>query len=210
MSEEVSVTNEEFDLQIRFVSKNVSKSFIKQKHIVQGEPFIWGVEITNIGNKPTPEGRITGAEIHDLAEKFFQYMEEEEKSVKSLNPQETVYIELDRASVYLEGIQWAEIIIEPKVENCQFKTYQYEAHHNRTIAFSNSEDDLNKWMDSIYIQKRSELLQARTNQYILVLTLITVWESVIGLSETLKAISTGLEFLLSNAAKFFGYLGSLL
>ncbi|EPP5340418.1 hypothetical protein ACUSRM_004581 [Vibrio alginolyticus] len=210
MTNEVNVQQEEFDIQVRFKSKNVSKSFIKQEHIVQGEPFIWGVEITNIGNKPTPEAKITSAQIYDLAEKYFQYMGEEEKSVKSLNPQEAIYIELDRTSVYLEGIQWAEILIEPKADDCHFKTYQYEAHHNRTTAFSDSDEDLNKWMDSIYIQKRSELLQARTNQYILILTFITVWESVIGLSESLKALSVGLEFLLSNAAKFFGYLGSLL
>lgn len=185
---------------IKFCFQNDAKRFVKHPHIVQGEPFTWGVKIKNIDTTPTPEASITSAHIRDLNKTYFQSMDESELFVRSLNPGEEVYIKIDNTSVFLEGMQWAEIDIEPKDNGYYFETHQFDESHNKVTKYFDTDEDKNEWMDSIYIQKKIELLQSKTNNYILLLTVITVWESVFGIKDTLRNLIN----LLSNG---FVYLG---
>lgn len=183
-----TVTQKSFQIMVKFCFTNDTKRFVKHPHIVQGEPFTWGVKIKNIDTNPTPEATITSASIRDLNEKFFHSMDDKEIYVRSLNPGEEIYIEIDKATVFLEGMQWAEVDIEPKEEIYYFETHQFDEKHNTVKKYYDTEEDKNEWMDSIYIQKKIELLQSKTNNYILLLTIITVWESVFGIKDTLRNI----------------------
>lgn len=115
--EEQKEIQEQHKLLITSNFVNKSKRFKNHAFIVQGEPFSWGITIKNIDTKPSPEAVVTLAGIKDLNEKYFQYMEEDEKYVRSLNPNEEIYIEIDRATIYLEGMQWCYVDIEPKNNN---------------------------------------------------------------------------------------------
>ena len=130
--------------------------------------------------------------------------------IGSFYPNEEIYIEIDRATIYLEGMQWCYVDIEPKNNNHLFITYQYDANHKRIVRYSDYEDDNNKWMDHMYIQKKMELLQSRTNQYILLLTMITVWESVFGIKNTLKNMAFISSSLFNWIAGGIEWLGKLL
>lgn len=55
-----------------------------------------------------------------------------------------------------------------------------------------------------------ELLQSRTNQYILLLTMITVWESVFGIKNTLKNMAFISSSLFNWIAGGIEWLGKLL
>lgn len=180
------VKTEGHKIQLKFCFKNKRKAFKKHAHIVQGEPFSWGVKIKNIDNKPTPPSKIVLGHIQDLNEKFFQSMEEEELFVRALNPGEEIYVNVDTTTIFLEGMQWAQIDIIPNDKNVHFETYQFDDHHQLIKLYSNCEEDENSWMDTIYIQKKMELLQSRTNNYILLLTALTVWESLFGIKATVK------------------------
>jgi len=181
---------EEFKIQITTSFSNGSKQFKKHQHIVQGEPFAWGVKIKNIDLKPTPNALITSGYINDLSEKFYSNMDKEEIFVRSLNPNEELYFELGSTIIYLEGMMWNTIEIEPKDDDSCFITYQYDEQHNKLEKFSIEDEDKDKWMDTIYVQKRIELLQSRTNSYILLLTIIIVWETVFGIKDTLKIVAS--------------------
>ena len=179
-------------------------------HIVQGEPFIWGVTIKNIDNKPTPESKITFAQIKDLNDTFFHPMDDGEKFIHSLNPGDEIYMEIDKSTVFLEGMQWAEVTIEPNDECKYFETYQYDEKHNKVTKYYDNEEDKNEWIDSIYIQKKVELLQSRTNNYILLLTVITVWESLFGIKDTVKNLFSGLSFVLMEVGQGINWLQNFL
>jgi hypothetical protein len=204
-----SQTNEQSEIQsvgfkilIKFCFKNKVRQFTKHPHIVQGESFCWGIKIKNIDVTPTPAAKITTAHIRDLNEKFFQSMEEDEIYVRALNPNEEIYIEIDTATVFLEGMQWAEIEIAPDDKISYFKTYQYEESHKLIKRYYDSDEDKNEWMDSIYIQKKMELLQSKTNTYILLLTILTVWESLFGIKATVKNIFEVLSIALIKISEF--------
>ncbi|WP_105199087.1 hypothetical protein [Pseudoalteromonas sp. T1lg10] len=208
--EEQEEIQEQHKLLITSNFVNKSKKFKNHAFIVQGEPFSWGITIKNIDTKPSPEAVVTLAGIRDLNEKYFQCMEENEKYVRSLNPNEEIYIEIDRATIYLEGMQWCYVDIEPKDNSHFFVTYQYDANHKRIVRYSEYEDDNNKWIDHMYIQKKMELLQSRTNQYILLLTVITVWESVFGIKNTIKNLAFIFSTLFNWIAGGIEWLGKLL
>ena len=213
MSQQTSkkdVKKQNFNIQIIASFKNKSKKFKNHESVVQGEPFSWGVTIKNIGSKPTPEGTITGAGIKDLNDKYFQYMEASEKFVRSLNPNEEIFIEIDEGVIYLEGVQWSYIDIKPNEEDKVFITHQFDKHHNKTTKFWVDDEDDNRWMDQVYIQKKMELLQSRTNQYILLLTIVTVWESIFGIKDTLKNFATLLSIIFTWIAAGVEWLGKLL
>lgn len=187
---------------LKFCFKNEGKLFSKHPHIVQGEPFSWGVKIKNIDTKPTPPSKIVSGHIRDLNEKFYQCMEEDELFVRALNPNEEVYIDIDTSTVFLEGMQWAEIDIVPNDETIHYETYQFDDNHKLIKRYYDSEEDENAWMDSIYIQKKMELLQSRTNSYILLLTILTVWESLFGIKATVKNVFEVVSFCLLKVSEF--------
>ncbi|WP_046007490.1 hypothetical protein [Pseudoalteromonas rubra] len=209
-TEQEELEKEPFKIQITASFKNKSKKFKNYSSIVQGEPFSWGITIKNIDTKPTPEANIVAAGIKDLDDKVFQYMEEQEKFVRSLNPNEEIFIEIDRGVIFLEGMQWCYLSIHPKSEGKYFETYQFDESHNRVVKFYIDEEDNNNWMDHVYIQKKMELLQSRTNNYILLLTLVTVWESIFGIKNSLKSLAVILSLVFSWIADGIEWLGQLL
>jgi hypothetical protein len=201
---------EQFKIRIIATITNKSKKYKQHNHIVQGEPFSWGVTIKNIDIKPSPEAIITDGGIKDLDDKFFQYMTQKEIYIRSLNPDEEIFIEIDKGVIFLEGIQWCYLHIEPKDDDKCFITHQFDEHHNITSPLFIDDEDNNNWLEQIYIQKKMELLQSRTNQYILLLTMITVWESIFGIKDTLKNLSTILSGMFNWIACVVEWLGKLL
>ncbi|MCH1923862.1 hypothetical protein L9G74_04890 [Shewanella sp. C32] len=187
--EQETLVKEPFKIQITASFKNKSKRFRSYSSIVQGEPFSWGIKIKNIDTKATPEANIVSAGIKDLNDKFFQDMEYDEIFVRSLNPNEEIFIEIDKCLIFLEGMQWCYLTVVPKDEDKYFETYQFDDSQKKSIKFGIDEEDDNNWMDHLYIQKKMELLQSRTNNYILLLTLVTVWESVFGIKDSLKNLA---------------------
>lgn len=189
-------------IQFKFCFENKRKLFKKHSHIVQGEPFSWGVKIKNIDNKPTPPSRIVLAHIQDVNDKFFLSMEKDEIFVRALNPNEEIYVNIDTGTIFLEGMQWAKINIIPNDEDVHFETYQFDDQHQLTILYTDCEEEENSWMDTIYIQKKMELLQSRTNNYILLLTALTVWESLFGIKATVKNFFEMISFCLLKISEF--------
>ncbi|MCL1119858.1 hypothetical protein N7V09_05165 [Shewanella seohaensis] len=202
-NEDVKYT--ENKLLISFYYKNKSKKFFKHPNIVQGEPFSWGVQIENIDDKPSSSFKIIDAGFHDLDEKYF---DQSEKTifVRSLNPGESTYIEIDHSTIYLEGVLWVYIELEPELSNVKYITFQKDSKTGIVNKYHSGENDDNRWMDEIYVQKRMELLQARTNNYILLLTIVTVWQSIFGLKETITSLFSFVSHLFMWLSDFFSWL----
>jgi hypothetical protein len=200
-----------FDILIKYYAvpkKKRIKSFFTKNHdeIIQGEPFEWGVTIKNIGGSPTPDAKIKYAEIYCEVSNIHITMDSEEVFVRSLNPGEEIKLSINNCKCYTDGALWARISIIPNDTNCSFITYQFDSHHNKNMLYSKKEELHNIWIDSIYIQNKMEVLQAQTNSYILLLTIVTAWESIFGIKSTLKNILQLISYLLATIHEFIMWL----
>ena len=176
---------------------------------VQGEPFKWGVEVKNISDIPSPEFEIIEPFIVNLDNTYSEYSEAT-TAVRSLNPSESIYIDLDKCTLFLEGVMWAKFLAQPKDKNYEILAYQIDENHNKVAPCPYNEEDDTNWLKDIYVHKKSEVLQDRTNNLIIVLTIITVLEAVFKIRECLKFLLWCMSELLGLASGFFSLLRSLI
>ncbi|MEV3808353.1 hypothetical protein RI496_11555 [Aeromonas dhakensis] len=194
---------------IRFerIKKYLNPSFdIERNHLVQGDPFTWGVKVKNIDKKPTPEGTISLFGIKNLDLNYFLIPDGEPKRVlAALNPDDEVTIELDSCVSFVEGALWAFLKIESNNENIVFESCQFNPYHNIDTVCEDHGDEGN-WLDSIYIQKKMEILQNRTNKYVLLLTIVSVWESLFGIKKTVVNLLSGIAAILESLENSVRYI----
>ncbi|WP_421205203.1 hypothetical protein [Aeromonas enteropelogenes] len=209
---DTQATKEQFKIGISFINLTEKKDIfapikrrfnknydIECSHLVQGEPFTWGIKIKNLDVKPTPVGTISDYGIRNFDRNYFLMPGEAGSRVlPPLNPNEEIIIEIDSESAYVEGALWSYALIVPQSDEFKFETYQYNPHHKKYNYHGMDHDDNINWMESIYIQKKMELLQAKTNNYILALTIISVWESIFGIKDTIVNILINMAKLLSS------------
>lgn len=105
---------------------------------------------------------------------------------------------MDSACLPSKGSATIDAALIPQDEQT-IRTYQYDEFHNTDNIYGKA----NSWKNFIFIQGELEILQQRTNELILALTIITVYESVIG-------IKASLIFLMGVLAKIFILLGESL
>jgi hypothetical protein len=176
---------------------------------VQGEPFIWGVEIKNISDIPSPEIEIVDPYIVNLDN---TYCENADRTiaVRPLNPSEMIYVELDKCTVFLEGVMWAKFLVRPKYDDYEVLAYQVDENHNKLMPCTYSEEDDTNWLKDLYVHKKSEVLQGRTNNLIVALTVITVLEAVFKIKECLKFLLWCVSEFFELFANFFSFLSELI
>lgn len=168
---------------------------------MQGEPFMWGVEVENISDTPSPEIEISNSHIINLEDNYCSSAENS-VVVRPLNPNEKTYVELDKCTVFLEGAMWAKFLVTSRVAGYEIAPYQIDENHDKLMKCNLPEDSHVNWLNDIYIHKKSEVLQGRTNNLIVVLTVVTVLEAVFTIKSCLK-------FLLWCGVEFFGIFVSL-
>lgn len=176
---------------------------------VQGEPFKWGVEVKNISDVPSPEFEIIEPFIVNL-DNTYSECSDATIAVRSLNPSESIYVDLDKCTLFLEGVMWAKFLAQPKDENFAILAYQIDENHNKVAPCPYSKHDDTNWMKDIYVHKKSEVLQGRTNNLIIILTIITVLEAVFKIREFLKFLLWSISEIFGLISGFFSLLRSLI
>ncbi|WP_394239139.1 hypothetical protein [Pseudomonas anguilliseptica] len=168
---------------------------------VQGEPFVWGVEIKNISEFPSPEIEILNPYIVNLEANYY---EESSRSiaVRSLNPSECIYVEMDKCTLYLDGVLWAKFLVTSKNDEYNVFAYQIDENHNKFMRCDYDDESKTNWVKDVYVHRKSEVLQSRTNKLIVILTVVTVVEAVFKIKECLR-------FALWVMSEFFGVFASL-
>ena len=171
--------------------------FGRYPHPIRGVLFDAGLRVTNIDNKP-----FSGALIHsfEIISKVSGVRWETEKQVaaKVMNPGEsdTYWLE-EQLLLSFDGPVMVSCHLEPIDERTQIITHQGSVDRPAKCP-----EGSNYWLDGEYIEEKLAVLQARTNQLILVLTVLTFLQGVWGLdtigSSLLQAIRSLLELLLSR------------
>lgn len=170
MSENAVTTENEvakFKIRITFIKfsdkkerfKSIKKHFnknydIERNHLVQGEPFTWGLKIKNLDKKPTPIGVIDNYGIRNLENNYCSNSEVNDiRSLRPLNPEEEIIIKLGDDVSYVEGALWAFANIQTQDSESVFEIHQFNPYHRTDSLLSGFKSGYN-WIDSIYIQKK--------------------------------------------------------
>jgi hypothetical protein len=196
----VSPQINEHHIRIEFIFKTTNKGRLllkKYKYPIQNNPIKYGLKITNIGNKPFPGCIITKLGITCKSDDLHCYTDSD-SSVRALNCGEHVDIYMDSTVIPSKGSAFVKAEIVPLGTDI-IKTYQYDEFHKKDNICPHA----GQWMNAIFLQGELEILQQRTNELILALTIITVYESIVGLKPTLN-------FIINIFAHFFIFLGESL
>jgi hypothetical protein len=175
----------EHNLLIEFLFRNQGSLLYRRlKFPIQHVPFRFGVRITNIGAIPFVGATITGFKISSDPLSS-SYEVDKQVAVRALNPNESVDIWLGGTTPLMEGTCWVSCVLSPTVPGNVIKTFQKDAVTGAIEAFLQAN---NQWGDGLYIQRQMELLQARTNTLILLLTGLMFVDAVFGLRIVLVAL----------------------
>ena len=190
----------EYKLQIEFIFKIKNKFTFKNfKFPIQNHPFEYGLRIKNIGNNVFSGAMLENIQMSshssDLA-----YTLDKEFSLHLLNPNESVEIWLDQMTTYLTGLIWMETHLVPNNVNDSIVTYQKDKHSEKSDVYT----EKNKWGTSFFIQGDNELQQARTNSYILILTMLTFLQGAFGINKIMLASLEIIQNFLLYMANMIG------
>ena len=182
------LTKKQVDLRLQFIHRPIRKRWYTRKYpfLVQNVPFEYGLKIRNIGTEPFSGATISEFKIHsdDSLMGGFEQKALSAPKIKALNPGEELDLYVDRYTFWHEGSIGTHCKLIPDKGEEVIRTYQ----HHRDHDFDEPYSDENAWWHDYYCQSQQQLLQTRTNNLILMLTVITVIEAVFGLKDSFKAI----------------------
>jgi hypothetical protein len=194
---------------IKFKSKPLKKGLIKDNSRIQGEAFDWGLYIKNIDKKPLPPFTINHLTINK-SEINYSAITDAKLFVKELNPNEEIFMHVDTICLQHDGILWVNLEIEPSDSKDEFLTHQQSEGQVKITPYYRGEDFINNWAQPIIIKSKSVSLQEKTNLYILILTVITTWQGLFGIKETVKNILSGMSWILVKASDAFSSISGIL
>ncbi|EKA3118482.1 hypothetical protein OKZ60_001605 [Vibrio alginolyticus] len=197
---------ERTDLRIELKYRHLNgKKFRAKKlydYLVQSTPFDAYLVVTNISGKAFRGARVKEAKFsfngHNMSHTVTN-----EVQLPSLNPKQSATVSLDSATFNVDGSCWFSCQIIPDDVQQEVFTYQYDKQHDKDISYR-----LNQWGAPIYVEGKLASLQTRTNNYILILTIITVLEAIFGIKDMLVMGARLLAYLFSLLSELFGYLST--
>lgn len=191
-------------LEVVFRKKNaIDKPLGKHISPVQGDAVDIYIKVTNISDVIFQGARIKEFVFENKNNQINTSINKEVQ-LRTLNAGESYEQRADCATFKFDGVYWISLKLEPSSENQDILTYQHDQTHNQDEKY-----DINTWGDTIYLEGRLATLQTRTNNYILLLTVITVWEAVFGIKDTLKFILSTLSYVLNTVALGIQYILTL-
>lgn len=189
----------DYKIRVELCPRKISPRFFQRKNktrFTQGEPYELYFRLTNIGSVPTPEFTISDFLLHSKSDNV-TLDSPNSLLIKPLNPNEQIEVELDKMTIGFKGGAWVSVGIHATDKTHKILTFQYDSLHNKDAFYEKDES----WGNLIYVQGELEIAQQKTNILILILTLVTVTESVFGMKKTLVAIAEAAYYPISQLAK---------
>lgn len=169
----------------------------------QFETFELCISFKNIATSIFPGGKIKDILIESVEGRTLQHSIGKELEIPLLNPGDEKIIKLDKMNTPLYGTLWASGSLIPNVSDGKIETYQGSLNSEEYNVYDiNGGVAYNKWGASFFVKSKNEEQQNQTNILILLLTIITTLDGVIGL----KTILGWIFFCLRN---FFLTIGQL-
>lgn len=181
----------------KLVSYLSKKIFKKEAFPIQGKPFSFSLKITNIDDKVFPGAIIKNLSI-DPANKPSEYLNhpfDREFSIQELNPNQSVEIPIARLRTLLDGLVWVKCSINPKKDGDKISAYQKDPGTGENI-----DPKTNRWGQEFIVLPQSQVSLDRTNNIIIILTILTFVEGVWGMRKIAIGLANFLGKILSIVA----------
>ncbi|MGF1771482.1 hypothetical protein L4C42_04130 [Vibrio wakamikoensis] len=196
------------DLRVELKFKPLKRSRIKPKGasltVVQGIVYQAHLVVTNLSNKTFKGASVQNVKFEFLGHNVHQTVNHDIQ-IPAINPKGTAKVEVTACSFNLDGGGWLGVDLVSDADDQEVQTYQYDLALKQDEVY----DTKNKWGTSFYIEGKLATLQSKTNNYILVLTAMTVLEAVFGIKAILVFLLAQLAEFFGGISKFFSWLGSL-
>ncbi|HLB88236.1 MAG TPA: hypothetical protein VJK29_11345 [Terriglobales bacterium] len=166
-----------YDLRIEALF-NVRGRWPKPRFAIQNEPFHLVLRFANTGATVFPGCRVRGIHIQVTGESQpLSSNIREEFAIPVLNPGQSTELEVGRFNLAFEGVTWVGCSLVPAAPNIEITTYQVDASSGDVSPYQ----QINEWGNVWFMQRQMEVQQARTNNLIMLLTLLLVLETLFGL-----------------------------
>lgn len=199
--------SESVKLRLVFIHRPLRKNFwTSNSHpfLVQNEAFEYGVKIINIDSKPFSGATIELFRIQiNFGGTSLVQDARNKLSIKSLNPEEDCELYVGKYLIRHEGSIKIEVDLLPVDKSISITAHQY---HDAS-DYDEEIKEKNKWFIDYFCQGEQQIIQTRTSNIILVLTLVTFVEAVVGLRYLLDLI---VGFLVLHVNYLIGFLGLLI
>jgi len=194
----------EVSLRLQFIHKPLNQKWFRGKYpfLIQNEPFKYGLRVKNIGSTAFSGASISKFRMIHQPTRLGQDAQNHPK-IKPLNPEEEYEFYFDRYTLWHEGSIETSCSLIPDSEKETIMTYQHHRDHDVDEKYKE-----NEWWHDYYCQSQQQLLQTRTNNLILGLTVITVVEAIFGLSNVLKMGAGILAWTFNYIYQMFAWLAS--
>lgn len=199
---------ESLNIRIEILYKNKKSRFPFGKEFaiapVQGLPFKAYLKITNISNIICGGARIKSI-CFESKTCAIATTTDNEIQFGSLNPKESITLEVDAFTLKIDGPFWFSCDLEPLSTDQEIVAYQYDLGHQKDNAYVR----VNSFGSTVFVEGKLASLQNRTNNYILMLTIITALEAIFGIKNIIQAMALGIAGFFSLLAKLFVFISSI-
>src|SRR5258708_3227341 len=168
----------------------------------QFETFRIGLKLKNIGDHIFPGGKINNVNLRSIHNKEYSIYFNEAK-INVLDPNNEIIIWIDKVSTPLNGVMFLQgkIICDNIAQ--LIDGYQTDEVSKAPILYSYSNTTApNSFANQFYIKDENAEKQKKTNFLILILTVITVIDGIVGL----KTVWEGFVFTLKSILSSIGHL----
>lgn len=195
----------EYKLLIDLIFERKRRFFRSVRYLVQNQPFKFGLRIKNIDRQNTPKGKIKAFTLRSGERGSIEQDWDEEFTLAELNPGEEVKLWWPNSSTpIIQGQSWVECVVEPEdKKSTKFITYQFDRNCNKESRYKEE----NQWGQALFIRGELEHQQARTNNFMFLLTLLVFLDGVLGLDIILKRIFGIFGWLFSQIGLLFTRVG---
>ena len=170
-------------------------------HAIQNAPFELILYVTNREDRVFPGATIGHITITPGEAGVIKHTIMKEFAIGPLNPGQAKTLHIDTMTTPLEGTVWVECPVTPINTTYEIETYQRDSVTGEIEKYSGP---VNTWGKGWFIERRTELLQARTNLLLVILAGLTVLEGVVGLRTITDAILGSIGNALLWLARLFG------
>lgn len=189
------------ELVIEYKNEKHWPSWMQKKTLIQSKPFDLILKFTNIGKEPTPQIKVTNFQIKSSNTELRAYTANS-LVVPLLNINESKKLFLDNFDIRFKDSVWISLDMVAVNEDCTVIAYQHDKHHCSDQPYRIQ----NHWGNTEFVHGEMETLQQKTNQLVLILTAVTVIESLFGMKIFIKFLAGLIYQPLHYIAEFIGTL----
>lgn len=149
------------------MKNKIQIEFIQNNKVIQTKPFKLVIRVENIDNVPFSGATIKDIQIRSANNQQIIEPIEKEFHIGEINPGQNITIEMGRVGTYMHGLANIKFVLVPDKIGTEIITYQKNNFTGELFS-----GGINDWTDFFYIRTIDEYTRDKTNNILLIITVI--------------------------------------